>query len=87
MIQERPEGLVFSVVFVRHYLVSVSNGHESNTDKHGAATPPDRIAELIADGRSLEEVVAADPTGGGEEAAVWVGFVYEELKGRVPVGR
>ena len=41
-----------------------------------------QIAAMIADGATLEEVIAADPTGGGAEAAGWVGFVYEELGGR-----
>lgn len=42
----------------------------------------DSIAAMIAEGRTLEEVVAADPTGSGESAAVWVGYVYEELRSR-----
>lgn len=42
----------------------------------------DRVAALIEEGRSVEEVVAADPTGGGEAAAVWVRYVYQELSAR-----
>ncbi len=42
----------------------------------------DRIAALIDEGKTLQEVIAADPTGGGESAAGWVGFVYEELRSR-----
>ncbi len=42
----------------------------------------DRVVALIAEGKTLEEVIAADPTGGGESAAGWVGFVYEELSSR-----
>lgn len=38
MSQERPEGLVFSVVLVRHNFMSVSNGHESSADTSGATT-------------------------------------------------
>ena len=39
----------------------------------------DRIVELIEEGRSVEEVIAADPTGAGESAALWVRYAFEEL--------
>ncbi len=41
----------------------------------------DRIVEMIEAGASVEDVVAADVTGGGEDAAGWVRFAYEELRG------
>jgi len=48
----------------------------------GLASSRERACALIDEGKTLQEVIAADPTGGGESAAGWVGFVYEELRSR-----
>ena len=42
----------------------------------------DRIVEHIEQGRTVDEVIAADPTGAGDAAATWVRYAYEELSSR-----
>jgi hypothetical protein len=43
----------------------------------------DRIQELIDEGKTLEEVIAADPTAGIDTGSLpvedWIGIVYEDL--------